>query len=91
MSGVGFTEMLLIAVIALIVIGPQKLPQIARTLGGLSRQARNAWQNFQSELQSELDTEHNRKIVEQAKQIKRDTDRAMGHSEDAGSDAGSRD
>ncbi|MDT8439057.1 MAG: Sec-independent protein translocase protein TatB [Wenzhouxiangellaceae bacterium] len=83
MSGIGFTEMLLLAVIALIVVGPQKLPQIARTLGKLSRQARNVWQNFQSELQSELDSEHNRKILEQAEQIKRDTARAMGQSDDS--------
>lgn len=84
MSGIGFTEMLLIAVIALIVIGPQKLPRIARTIGQLSGQARNAWQNFQSELQSEIDNEHNQKIVEQAEKIKRDTERAMGQSSDAG-------
>ncbi|PKL96620.1 MAG: twin-arginine translocase subunit TatB [Gammaproteobacteria bacterium HGW-Gammaproteobacteria-8] len=64
MNGVGFTEMLLLAIIALIVVGPHKLPKIARTAGRLSRQARNAWQNLQSELQSELDAEHNRKIIQ---------------------------
>ncbi|MDT8450125.1 MAG: Sec-independent protein translocase protein TatB [Wenzhouxiangellaceae bacterium] len=64
MGGVGFTEMLLLAVIALIVVGPQKLPKIARTAGRLTRQARNAWQNLQSELQAELDAEHNRKIMQ---------------------------
>ncbi len=64
MSGFGFTEMLLLAVIALIVVGPQRLPGIARTAGRLTRQARNAWQGLQSELQAELDAEHNRKIME---------------------------
>ena len=64
MGGAGFTEMLLLAVIALIVVGPQRLPRIARTVGKLTRQARNAWQGLQSELQAELDADHNRKIME---------------------------
>lgn len=64
MGGAGFTEILLLAVIALIVVGPQKLPRIARTAGKLTRQARNAWQGLQSELQAEMDAEHNRKIME---------------------------
>ena len=64
MSGIGFSEMLMLAVIALIVIGPERLPGIARNLGKLSRQARNAWQGLQSELQAELDLDHNRKIMQ---------------------------
>jgi len=64
MSGIGFTEMLLLAVIALIVVGPQRLPGIARTAGRWSRQARAAWQGIQSELQAELDLDHNRKIMQ---------------------------
>ena len=64
MSGVHFTEILLLAVIALIVLGPERLPAIARTVGKISRQARNAWQGVQSELQAELDLDHNRKIMQ---------------------------
>ena len=67
MGGAGFTEMLLLAVIALIVVGPQRLPKIARMAGRLTRQARNAWQGLQSELQAELDADHNRKIMEATK------------------------
>jgi len=82
MSGFGFTEILLLAVITLIVVGPQRLPAIARTAGRLTRQARNAWQSLQSELQAELDADHNRKIME--------ADRAREHipaSDDLTSDA----
>ena len=75
MGGVGFTEMLLLAVIALIVVGPQKLPKIARTAGRITRQARNAWQGLQSELQAELDAEHNRKIMESTREM---MDKATG-------------
>jgi Tat protein translocase TatB subunit len=33
MFGIGFNELLLIVVIALIVVGPKRMPQVARTLG----------------------------------------------------------
>lgn len=64
MSGIGFSEMLLLAIIALIVIGPRRLPSLARTAGKLARQAREVWQSLQSELQAELDAEHNRQILQ---------------------------
>jgi len=70
--------MLLLAVIALIVVGPQKLPRIARTLGQLTRQARNAWQGLQSELQAELDAEHNREIMDSTREM---MNKAAGRSE----------
>ncbi|MDH5508954.1 MAG: Sec-independent protein translocase protein TatB [Nitrospinota bacterium] len=33
MFGIGFTEMMIILVVALVVLGPSKLPEIARSLG----------------------------------------------------------
>lgn len=33
MFGIGFSELLLISVVALIVIGPERLPKVARTVG----------------------------------------------------------
>ena len=35
MFDIGFSELLVIGIVALIVIGPQRLPQVARTLGHL--------------------------------------------------------
>ena len=35
MFDVGFSEIVVIAVVALIVIGPERLPKVARTLGHL--------------------------------------------------------
>ncbi len=87
MSGVSFVEIMLLAAIALIVIGPQKLPKIARAVGRLTRQARNAWQGIQSELQAELDADHNRKVMQQAAENKAHTDpETKKPDERAGSD-----
>ncbi|HEY7906561.1 MAG TPA: Sec-independent protein translocase protein TatB [Wenzhouxiangella sp.] len=63
MGGIGFTELLLLAVIALLVVGPKRLPEIARTAGQLSKTARGAWQSLKSEFQVELDLEHNKKVL----------------------------
>jgi Tat protein translocase TatB subunit len=40
MFGIGFTEILVILVVALIVLGPDKLPEIAKTLGKAVREFR---------------------------------------------------
>jgi TatA/E family protein of Tat protein translocase len=43
MFGIGLTEILLILVVALLVVGPKKLPELARTLGkGLAEFRRTA-------------------------------------------------
>jgi len=42
MFGIGFTEILVVLVIALIVLGPEKLPEVAKALGKAMRQFRSA-------------------------------------------------
>ncbi|TVS13292.1 MAG: twin-arginine translocase subunit TatB, partial [Wenzhouxiangella sp.] len=46
MSGIGFSEMVLLVLIALLVVGPKRLPEIARTAGQMTRTVRGAWQNI---------------------------------------------
>jgi sec-independent protein translocase protein TatB len=48
-------EMLTIAVVALLVFGPRRLPEIARKAGSLLRQARDAVAELKSGLESEYD------------------------------------
>lgn len=57
MFGIDFNELLLIAVVALVVLGPEKLPGVARTAGALVRRARTAWANVQAEVAREIDTD----------------------------------
>ncbi|GGG16985.1 twin-arginine translocase TatA/TatE family subunit [Paenibacillus abyssi] len=46
LGNVGFTEILLIAVIGLILFGPKKLPEIGRTAGRMVREFRQAAQGL---------------------------------------------
>jgi sec-independent protein translocase protein TatB len=50
---VGFSELLLCFVVALLVLGPQKLPALARTLGRWTGRARSYVRNLSSELERE--------------------------------------
>ena len=45
-SGIGVTELILILVIALVVFGPGKLPDVGRELGKSIREFRNAEKNI---------------------------------------------
>lgn len=54
MFDVGFSEIFLLVLIGLIVLGPEKLPRVARTLGGLVRRARSSWYSLRRSIESEL-------------------------------------
>ena len=54
MFDVGFSELLIIAVVALLVLGPERLPKAARLAGLWVRRARAHWYSVKSELEREL-------------------------------------
>lgn len=57
LDSIGTSELLLIAVVALIFLGPRKLPQIARTIGRTMAEFRNATNEFKTTWQREVDFE----------------------------------
>jgi Tat protein translocase TatB subunit len=57
MFGIGPQELLLILVIALIVVGPRKLPEMARTIGKGLREVRKAQDEVRRTIQVDLDDE----------------------------------
>jgi sec-independent protein translocase protein TatB len=54
MFDVGFSELLLTAVVALLVLGPERLPKAARFAGLWVRRARAQWNSVKSEFEREL-------------------------------------
>ena len=61
MFDIGFFELILIFVICLVVLGPERLPAVARSLGHWTGRARNAFNNLRYELEAEA---HNREMQE---------------------------
>jgi sec-independent protein translocase protein TatB len=57
MFEVGFAELLLLALVGLLVLGPERLPRVARTLGGLTRKARSSWLNLKRSIEAEMRAE----------------------------------
>ena len=54
MFDVGFAELFLLALIGLLVLGPERLPGVARTVGGFMRKARASWASLRSTIELEL-------------------------------------
>ncbi|MBT8053473.1 MAG: twin-arginine translocase subunit TatB [Xanthomonadales bacterium] len=57
MFDVGFAEILLLSLVGLLVLGPERLPRVARTLGGLARKARGSWLSLKRTIDAEMRAE----------------------------------
>jgi len=64
MFDMGFTEMMLIGIVALVVIGPERLPGVARTAGKYFARLRNFMTNVRADVESELKADELREMFE---------------------------
>ena len=65
MFEVGFSEIAVIAVIALIVLGPERLPKAARMAGTFLRKARRSFESLKLEVERELEADELKKHLAQ--------------------------
>jgi sec-independent protein translocase protein TatB len=66
MIEISFGKLLLLALIALLVLGPEKLPGAARTAGALVRRVRNSWDSVRAEVERELQVEEIKRAAREA-------------------------
>src|SRR5688572_328556 len=62
MFDIGFTELMVIAVLALIVVGPERLPKVARTLGHLFGRMQRYVNDVKADITREMEMEELRKL-----------------------------
>ncbi|MGA7953711.1 MAG: TatA/E family twin arginine-targeting protein translocase [Gloeobacterales cyanobacterium] len=55
--GIGPLELMVIGLVAMLVFGPKKLPELGKTLGQASRSFKVAAQEFQREINREMEKE----------------------------------
>lgn len=65
MFEVGFSELLMVGLVSLLVIGPEKLPKVARVVGFWLGKARAISANLKAEIHHELELEEMKQILQQ--------------------------
>ncbi len=68
MFDVSFSELLVIAVVALLVIGPEKLPKVARTVGAFTGRMQRYVAQVKDEVNREVRFEELQKLQQEIKQ-----------------------
>lgn len=74
MFDVGFSELLVIALVALIVIGPERLPKVARTAGHLLGRLQRYVNDVKAEINREMQVDELRKLQQQVEQSAREVE-----------------
>ena len=68
MFDIGFSELLVIGVVALVVIGPEKLPRVARTVGHLAGRLQRYVSDVKADINREIELDELRKMRDSMQQ-----------------------
>ena len=77
MLDLGLSKMALIGAVALIVIGPEKLPRVARTVGTLLGKAQRYVADVKAEVNRSMDLEELKKMKETVETAARDVEQSV--------------
>jgi len=80
MFDVGFSEILVIAVVALIVIGPERLPKVARTLGHLFGRLQRYVVEVKADIDREMQMEELKKLQSSMQEAAHSVEKSMSES-----------
>jgi sec-independent protein translocase protein TatB len=74
---IGFSELALIAVVALIVLGPERLPKAARTMGHLFGRLQRYVNDVKADINREMELDELRKLQQQVQGAAREIETSM--------------
>ena len=57
MFEIGFPELIVIAIVTLVVVGPEKIPQVVKTVSFWVRRIRLSFENIKEEIEREIDAD----------------------------------
>jgi len=77
MFDIGFTELMVIGVVALIVVGPERLPRVARTAGALLGRLQRYVADVKADINREVELEELRKMKDSVQQAASEFESSM--------------
>ncbi|MEJ1959890.1 MAG: Sec-independent protein translocase protein TatB [Nitrosomonadales bacterium] len=77
MFGVDFSELMVIMLVALLVIGPERLPKVARTLGFLWGRAQRYINGVKADIARDMAIDEYRQLTERVQQEARSAEQAV--------------
>ena len=86
MFDIGFSELVVIGLVALIVIGPERLPRVARTVGALLGRFQRYVNDVKSEVRREMEIEDLKKfqsqLTDQVREVEQSIHKELRSAED---------
>ena len=77
MFDISFSELLLCFIVALVVLGPERMPAVARAVGRWTGKARVYMRNLSAELERETQVADLKKQIDEAQRILRDQSQSI--------------
>lgn len=87
MFDIGFSELLLIGIVALVVIGPERLPKVARTAGHLFGRMQRYVADVKADINREIHTEELQKLQEDIRSSVSSIEQSVANELNQGSQA----
>src|SRR5207247_3882481 len=80
MFDIGFSEIVVIAVVALIVIGPERLPRVARTLGHMFGRLQRYVNEVKADINREMELDELRRLRTEVQSAARDLESSVSNA-----------
>ncbi|HEY7804301.1 MAG TPA: Sec-independent protein translocase protein TatB [Orrella sp.] len=81
MFDISFTELMLVGLVALVVIGPERLPKVAKTVGHLLGRAQRYVNDVKGDIQREVELDELRKMKDDMESAARSMQSSMQQTE----------